>query len=167
MPETNVETQEPTFVPNYIKEPDLAKAWSLPGDSPSALPPASTFQNRTDLTSNGSNDNLGNTSQNRIITQSTPSASTMAPNTIASKRELLVYNDARDDSALFGSIWVDPADSIELSVSQIKNELDDIPESFKISRHNGRLAVRVNTKQYSQKTLEFFQPPDALIIHKT
>ncbi|TPX34519.1 hypothetical protein SmJEL517_g02848 [Synchytrium microbalum] len=134
--------EAPGFVPTYIREPDLSKAWSLPGDSPSALPPAST-------------------------TWTSPAAdSTTIASTSSTRRDLLVYNGKRDDEFLLGSVWVDKQ-SIEQTIQQIREELDDVPEGdFGVGRHNGERTIPINKKQRALNTLDFFQPGDALVITK-
>ena len=170
--------KEPTFVPNYIREPDLAKAWSLPGDGPAALPPASIPYNaRVHSNMDLAHDGIGNSPIPSAVTttpphppsQPRPTEQVLASPTLhdhhgPGKRELLVYNSNLDDAALLGSVWVETSDSIDATIAQIQRELDDIPMDFTVSRHNGERAIPVNKKQRSLNTLEFFQSSDALII---
>lgn len=81
--------------------------------------------------------------------------------------ELLVYDQIRDDNYLLGGIFVHLDDSLQQVHQRILDEIDNIPEEFTLSRHNGSVPVFINQKQMSQSVGKIFrksQPEDRVVI---
>ncbi|KAG2186019.1 hypothetical protein INT43_002457 [Umbelopsis isabellina] len=139
------------IVPTYMKEPDLDKSWNLPDEFAE--------------------------SRIRRIMESQKSLKTEVPSPVAEKREavpaesslpekeILVYRDNRTDANLLGAVFIDTQSTIEDVIKQVEDELDDLPSSFTISRHNGQVAIPIGKKQYAKKTLVHFRgDQDAIIV---
>ncbi|KAF9577368.1 Ankyrin repeat domain-containing protein 40 [Lunasporangiospora selenospora] len=168
------EYQEPTadeagqnlFVPSYLAQPDLAKIWSMPEGS---TEDPKLNQEAFAL----SNPSIGpNTAVPKIEPGRQPARPSTSAHVPAAKattpgpenKEILVYSQSVSDENLLGSIFAQADDSIERTIALIQEEIDDLPESFTLSKFNGSKTIPVNTKQYSRKTGDLFRGDEDAIV---
>ncbi|KAJ2162072.1 hypothetical protein GGF46_000947 [Coemansia sp. RSA 552] len=149
----------PSFVPNYIVNPDLSKAWDVPEDALQGAHGDSAYgrqlQHEASVRSSGAVP---------PPTQEAVPPSTQDPIS-SSERELLVYNGHYGDGQLLGSVFVDPhAQTVADLGTCIREELDAIPASFTFARHNGKQAVPVSAKQESFAVARVFRGADDAVI---
>ncbi|KAF9409619.1 hypothetical protein BGZ94_001898 [Podila epigama] len=178
--EPSDDNNKPTFIPAYLAQPDLSKLWSLPEgstDDPKLNQEAFAL----------SNPNVpASTPAPRLKTGAPPvaaSASASAPvqpsttgNYGKSKihsslyhihppaKEILVYSQTVSDDTLMGAIFANVEDTIETTLTLIKEEIDDIPPEFGLGRFNGSKTIPINSKQYSRKTGDMFRGDDDAIV---
>ncbi|KAH8549553.1 hypothetical protein BGW37DRAFT_429166 [Umbelopsis sp. PMI_123] len=142
------------IVPTYMKEPDLDKSWNLPDEF--AEQRIKRIMEHQKLLTKEQPEQQATASP---VTASAPSEPS------SPEKEMLVYWNARLDDNLLGAIFIDNQSTIEDVIKQIKEELDDIPDQFTISRHNGKLAIPISKKQWTKKTLAHFRDEqDAIIV---
>ncbi|KAF9085090.1 hypothetical protein BGX27_003552 [Mortierella sp. AM989] len=150
---------KPTFTPAYLAQPDLSKLWSLP---------------------DGSTDDVKLNQEAFILSNPKLPASTPMPQTGSSApsvtavaaagtdthvaKEILVYGGSVTDESLLGAIFANIEDTIEKTIRQIREEIDEIPEEFNLGRYNGSKVVPVNMKQLGRKTGEMFRGQDDAIV---
>ncbi|KAF9179190.1 Ankyrin repeat domain-containing protein 40 [Haplosporangium sp. Z 11] len=158
------EGKKPSFVPAYLAQPDLSKLWSLPDgstDDPKLnqeafalsnpkLPP-STPAPKTSVSSPG------------FVTSPSANKPTESNHSYDAK-EILVYCESALDDNLLGAIFANVEDTIERTIELIKEEIDNVPQEFSLSRFNGSKTIPVNVKQYSRKTGDFFRGQEDAIV---
>ncbi|KAF9370356.1 hypothetical protein BGX21_005589 [Mortierella sp. AD011] len=153
-----------TFIPAYLAQPDLSKLWSLPEGStedPKLNQEAFALSNPKLPSS---------TPAPKTGTSSLPQPSNVAnSDSLATKdtyvaKEILVYGSSVTDDNLLGAIFANIEDTIEKTIHQIREEIDDVPEEFSLSRYNGSKVVPVNMKQLSRKTGDMFRGQDDAIV---
>ncbi|KAF8978338.1 hypothetical protein BGZ46_006574 [Entomortierella lignicola] len=166
--EPNNEDQDsstPKFVPAYLAQPDLSKLWSLPDgstDDPKLNQEAFAL----------SNPGLQSLAPAPKTEASVLVRSSAAANGVSSAgtndsyvaKEILVYDGSVADDNILGSIFANIEDTIEKTIHQIREEIDDIPEEFNIGRYNGSKVVPINMKQLSRKTGDMFRGQDDAIV---
>ncbi|KAJ2804950.1 hypothetical protein H4R20_002292 [Coemansia guatemalensis] len=151
------------FVPNYIANPDLAKAWDMPEDALLGSQGESGYmrqlQHEASVSSGVPTGQQPTQAQAAQQAMSTVTAS-------AEEREILVYNGHCEDQNLLGSVFVNPQDQTIAGLgAQILDELDGLPKSFSISRYNGKQIVPVSTKQEAFSVDRVFRGDnDAVVI---
>ncbi|RKP39243.1 hypothetical protein BJ085DRAFT_41061 [Dimargaris cristalligena] len=138
-----------SFVPNYLKYPDLSKVWELPeGVRIAATPTAESVS-----------------SVSSVWTDVVPSKDITSENRAEKELELLVYQDQNTDSQLLGAVFVSPNARIGDMINQIKEELDDVPPHFRLFRSNAAREVPINQRQFDAPVGKHFQPgADAVVI---
>ncbi|KAJ2785315.1 hypothetical protein GGI15_001966 [Coemansia interrupta] len=154
---TSAQRQNGGFVPNYIANPDLSKAWDSPDNVAIPEKADSSFMRQQQIEAS-----TATARQPDIIpsdpTSSLPAAAaasytpSLAPdanNAPTIEREFLVYAEEFNEGCLLGSVFVDDIRSQTVGdlAKQIHQELDKVPTNFSILRHNGQLAVPISTKQ--------------------
>ncbi|KAJ2605452.1 hypothetical protein H4R99_001106 [Coemansia sp. RSA 1722] len=149
--QTSDHHEGPRFVPNYIANPNLSMAWESPPDT--------VVADGEDIYLRGlQKEPIKSNSLVRVI--SPPADRSVG-------REFLVYRDTCDEAHLLGSVFVEDVTTQKVGelVSQIRQELDDVPMSFGISRHNGQQAVPVSKKQEEFSLERVFRgASDAVVI---
>ncbi|KAJ1719309.1 hypothetical protein LPJ53_005905, partial [Coemansia erecta] len=153
--EKDTPLQNASFVPNYIANPDLSKAWDSPDNVAIPEKADSSFMRQQQIEASSTarcpdtNSSGPASSQPAIEAVSQTPSLTPDPSTTTVERELLVYAEELSDGCLLGSVLVDDTRSQTVSdlVMQIRQELDEVPAHFSILRHNGQLAVPINAKQ--------------------
>ena len=145
------------IVPTYLKEPDLDKTWNLPDEF---------AEQRIKRIMEHQKILAKDEPQPQAAPAPAPTPSKVTPSASSSpEKEMLVYLGTRADDKLLGAIFIDSQSTIEDVIQQINEELDDIPQQFTISRHNGSLAIPISKKQWSKKTLVHFRDEqDAIIV---
>ncbi|KAJ1977942.1 hypothetical protein H4R33_006107 [Dimargaris cristalligena] len=168
-----------SFVPNYLKYPDLSKVWELPeGVRIAATPTAESVSSVSsvwtdvvpskDITS--ASESSCPTPKKRKAGQdfhpsAVASALASAENRAEKELELLVYQDQNTDSQLLGAVFVSPNARIGDMINQIKEELDDVPPHFRLFRSNAAREVPINQRQFDAPVGKHFQPgADAVVI---
>ncbi|CAO3688213.1 unnamed protein product [Umbelopsis ramanniana] len=140
-----------------MKEPDLDKSWNLPDEF--AEQRIKRIMEHQKILAKDEPKPQAAPAPAPTPSKATPSASS------SPEKEMLVYLSARADDKLLGAIFIDSQSTIEDVIQQINEELDDIPQQFTISRHNGSLAIPISKKQWSKKTLVHFRDEqDAIIV---
>ncbi|KAI8646324.1 hypothetical protein BD408DRAFT_440284 [Parasitella parasitica] len=125
------------IVPTYMQNPDLEKTWLLPEEfSENKIENIMRKQTAAELLKNP-------------VQQKEAAAA-------VEEKEILVYLSSRQDENLHGSIFLQNQ-TIETAIEEIKKELDGLPETFTISRHNGKVSIPVNPKQMSKMLLDVFK----------
>ncbi|KAJ1822877.1 hypothetical protein LPJ56_000506 [Coemansia sp. RSA 2599] len=145
------------FVPNYIANPDLSSAWESPTETVMADDEAN--YTRAMHRDRGYQSSL-------IQVQQDPPTSFRRYSEGAG-REFLVYKDTCDEAHLLGSVFVDDVRGRKVCdlVSQIREELDEVPTSFGIMRYNGQQTVPVGKKQEEFSLERVFRgTADAVVI---
>ncbi|KAG0226797.1 hypothetical protein B0O80DRAFT_427064 [Mortierella sp. GBAus27b] len=159
------DSNQSTFVPAYLAYPDFSKLWSLPEgstDDPRLTQEAFALSNPK-------------LPESTVVPQVNPTTNVVvsaAPGTDTPittgdhhiAKELLVYSESVTDNNLLGAVFANVEDTIERTIQLIKEEMDDAPSEFSISRYNGSKTIPVNTKQYSRKTGEMFRGQDDAIV---
>jgi hypothetical protein len=146
------------IVPTYMQEPDLDKSWNLPDEF---------AEQRIKRIMEHQKKLAKDEPQPQAAAPAPVSAPSKAPSSESSspEKELLVYLGTRTDENLLGAIFIENQSTIEDVIKQINEELDDIPQEFTISRHNGSLAIPISKKQWTKKTLVHFRDEqDAIIV---
>ncbi|KAI7826365.1 hypothetical protein BX661DRAFT_183863 [Kickxella alabastrina] len=138
---------EQSFVPNYMNNPDFSKAWGVPDSA--MLPGHGESGYMRQRQFEASMSNSSNRLPNGTGTGTGPIATTSAIGEAdGEERELLVYGEQYNDENLIGSVFVDnPAQTVTELISQIREELDGVPEKISISRYNGKLTIPISAKQ--------------------
>lgn len=143
------------IVPTYLKEPDLDKSWNLP-DEFAEQRIKRIMEHQKIL---AKDEPKPQAAPAPAATKATPSAPS------SPEKEVLVYLGTRADDKLLGAIFIDSQSTIADVIQQINEELDDIPQHFTISRHNGSLAIPISKKQWTKNTLVHFRDEqDAIIV---
>ncbi|KAJ1647522.1 hypothetical protein LPJ64_001118 [Coemansia asiatica] len=140
------------FVPNYMANPDLSAAWESPTNTTIADDEANYARSIERERSY----------QSPLIQATGPTADSCLG------REFFVYKDVCDESHLLGSVFVDDIRSQKISelISQIRQELDDVPMSFSILRYNGQQAVPVGKKQEEFSLERVFRGENDAVVVK-
>lgn len=148
------------IVPTYLQEPDLDKSWNLP-DEFAEQRIKRIMEHQKKLAKEEPQPQA-----TAAVPAAAPAPSKVTPTETSSpEKELLVYLSARADENLLGAIFIDSQSTIEDVIKQINEEIDDIPEQFTISRHNGSLAIPISKKQWTKKTLVHFRDEqDAIVV---
>ncbi|KAJ2890104.1 hypothetical protein GGI21_006300 [Coemansia aciculifera] len=142
------EKVESEFVPNYLVNPDLVKAWGMPED----VLPGTVVATQSEP----------EYMRQREI--EAPVASTGKSN---NERELLVYQEQIDEASLLGSVFVsDNEQTIAALGDVIREELDGVPDSFSLARYNGKLTVPVSAKQEAFNVGRIFRGADDAVVLK-
>ncbi|KAJ1801231.1 hypothetical protein LPJ59_000445, partial [Coemansia sp. RSA 2399] len=142
----SVESSEAPFVPSYMANPDLSKAWGIPED---AMMPAAQGESGYVQQLQFEASMSKNKPSSKNVVASVPAA---AENSIGKpeEQELLVYSNHYSEENLLGSVYVDANNQTIADLkTQLVNEIDDMPENgaFSISRYNGKQTVPINAKQ--------------------
>ncbi|KAI9499782.1 hypothetical protein GGI25_005100 [Coemansia spiralis] len=163
---------EPSFVPNYLANPDLSKAWGIPEDAIMPIQSESGYmqqlQYEASMTKSNANPKRGG-ERGDVSASTIPTAAT---STKTQERELLVYNGRFDDRNLLGSVFVDPhAQTISGLKKQIAEEIDGLPgneEALVLARYNGKQTVPVGAKQETFRVDKIFRNADeaVIVLHK-
>ncbi|KAJ2450697.1 hypothetical protein EV183_004103 [Coemansia sp. RSA 2336] len=148
-PDNPPDSASASFVPNYIINPDLSKAWGMPEDAM-----------------------LGNQGDSAYMRQLQQEASASARHDLAklqdkpaaSERELLVYASQPGDNNLRGSVFVGSNATISQLNGQIRSELDNIPEDFAIYRFNGKQVVPISAKQGNFSVGQVFRGSEDAVV---
>ncbi|KAK3818852.1 MAG: hypothetical protein J3Q66DRAFT_338694 [Benniella sp.] len=159
------DSNQPTFVPAYLAHPDLSKLWSLPEgstDDPRLSQEAFALSNpklpeSTPIPQPNPATTVRVSAAPNVDTPITTSGTSIA-------KEILVYSGSVAEDNLLGAIFANVEDTIERTIQLIKEEIDDAPEEFILSRYNGSKTIPVNMKQYTRKTGEMFRGQDDAIV---
>ncbi|KAJ2083841.1 hypothetical protein H4R24_000493 [Coemansia sp. RSA 988] len=159
---------ELAFVPNYIANPNLTKAWDLPEDALLNVQGESGFMRQLQheaSVSSGMPTGQQPTQTQQAVAQPDQQAIAAVPSS-AKEREILVYNGQCDEQNLLGSVFVNPqAQTIAGLGVQIIEELDGLSTSFSIARFNGKQVVPVSTKQETFSVDRVFRNDnDAVVV---
>ncbi|KAF9364330.1 Ankyrin repeat domain-containing protein 40 [Mortierella sp. NVP85] len=162
------DSNQPTFVPAYLAHPDLSKLWSLPEgstDDPRLSQEAFALSNpklpeSTPIPQTNPATTVRVSAAPNVDTPTTTSGTSIA-------KEILVYSGSVAEDNLLGAIFANVEDTIERTIQLIKEEIDDAPEEFTLSRYNGTKTIPVNMKQYTRKTGEMFRGQDDAIVLNT
>ncbi|KAJ2582387.1 hypothetical protein GGH95_001565 [Coemansia sp. RSA 1836] len=152
------------FVPNYLANPDLAKAWGMPEDVLEAAvgQGESGYMRQMQYEASVS----GNSSRQRQQSQQKPQPSVAAA-PASDERELLVYREQVDEANLLGSVFVsESGQTVAALRGVIREELDGVPDSFSFARYNGKLTVPVSAKQESFTVSRIFRGADDAVVLK-
>ncbi|KAG2214216.1 hypothetical protein INT46_010451 [Mucor plumbeus] len=137
------------IMPTYMQNPDLEKTWLLPEEF--------------------SENKVENILRKQKAAESVKDSDQVSPSTATTtapaveEREVLVYLSNRQDENLLGSVYLQNQ-SIETAIEDIKKELDGLPDTFTISRHNGKVSIPVNPKQMSKRLLDIFRNEDDVLV---
>ncbi|KAL0142430.1 hypothetical protein V8B55DRAFT_1497946 [Mucor lusitanicus] len=146
------------IVPTYMQNPDLEKTWLLPEEfSENKVENILRKQKAAELVKNPDQE----VSPSTPATTSAPVPASSAP--AVEEREVLVYLSSRQDDSLLGSVYLQNQ-SIEAAIEDIKKELDGLPDTFTVSRHNGKVSIPINPKQMSKRLLDIFRNEDDVLI---
>ncbi|KAJ2610417.1 hypothetical protein H4S08_003621 [Coemansia sp. RSA 1365] len=155
------------FVPNYITNPDLTKAWDIPEDALLNSQGESGYMRQLQheaSVSSGIPTGQRPTQTQQAVAQPSQQATSTAMAS-AEERELLVYRGHCDEENLLGSVFVKPrAQTIAGLSSMILDELDGLPKSFSISRFNGKQIVPISTKQEAFSVDRVFRGDDDAVV---
>ncbi|KAJ1901513.1 hypothetical protein LPJ66_000736 [Kickxella alabastrina] len=175
---SSVIMSEQSFVPNYMNNPDFSKAWGVPD---SAMLPGhgeSGYMRQRQFEASMSNSSNRLPVSTRTISAPGPrTALALEPASLATtpatgeadseERELLVYGEQYNDENLIGSVFVDnPAQTVTELISQIREELDGVPEKISISRYNGKLTIPISAKQEEFSINKIFRNFDDVVVIK-
>ncbi|RUS33921.1 hypothetical protein BC938DRAFT_483250 [Jimgerdemannia flammicorona] len=145
---------ELSFVPRYLREPDLDKLWSVPDENAGKGVDALSIAKSVEF-----------------FRATAPPVAPVAPFPAAvaagsgPAKELLVYLSTRTDDALLGSVFAEPDDTIETTVQRVKEEMVDLPPTFSIAKHTGKMSIPVTFNQYAKKTMQHFRGEvDAIVV---
>ncbi|KAJ2851124.1 hypothetical protein IWW36_001375 [Coemansia brasiliensis] len=143
------------FVPNYIVNPDLSKAWGMPEDAILGSQGDSGFIRQLQNEASTSN----------RVRQSVAASVQQNGDPTTNERELLVYVSQPSDSNLRGSVFVSAHSTVSQLSSQIRSELDNMPENFAVSRYNGKQTVPISAKQEQFSVGQVFRGnEDAVVV---
>ncbi|CEP17790.1 hypothetical protein [Parasitella parasitica] len=133
------------IVPTYMQNPDLEKTWLLPEEfSDNKVENILRRQTAADSLKNpGQQGKFFAKRTDNFVCESNEQSAAAAATTMEEK-EVLVYLSSRQDENLLGSVYL-PNQPIEQAINKIKEELDDLPETFTISRHNALVLVKTIT----------------------
>ncbi|KND03736.1 uncharacterized protein SPPG_01194 [Spizellomyces punctatus DAOM BR117] len=144
------ESNTPKFVPSYLAAPAFDTLYSVPLDQqPSFASSAATPV------------------QSSPVSNRPPPPVDQAPvqaKISETEKELLVYRSTRDESNLLGAIFVPSSSTLSDTVTQIKNEIDDIASEFTLRRHTGTHSIPINSKQMQARTLQHFHGNDDAVV---
>ncbi|KAJ2496891.1 hypothetical protein GGH96_005498 [Coemansia sp. RSA 1972] len=147
------------FVPNYIVNPDLSKAWGIPDDAMLNTQGESGYVQHLQYEASQSSARPRPSENTAPPTQPTTGGQTV------SERELLVYFGQFDDSNLLGSVFIDPqTQKITDLGSRIRDELDGVPADFALARYNGKQTVPVSAKQEAFSVGQVFRGDDDSVV---
>ncbi|KAJ2833573.1 hypothetical protein GGI24_000795 [Coemansia furcata] len=152
------------FVPNYLANPDLIKAWGMPEDilDAAAAQGESGYMRQMQYEASVSGGNSGRQQQPQ---QPKPLPSTPAP--VPDERELLVYRNQAEESCLLGSVFIsDNGQTIAELGDIIRGELDGVPDTFLVARYNGKQVVPISTKQEMFNVGRIFRGADDAVVLK-
>ncbi|KAI9477581.1 hypothetical protein LPJ78_000034 [Coemansia sp. RSA 989] len=138
-----------SFVPNYIVNPDLSKAWGMPEDVMVGNQGDSAYIRQLQQEASG------NVRHDLAKLQDDPATS---------ERELLVYVSQLGDNNLRGSVFVGSNATISQLSGQIRSELDNVPEDFAISRYNGKQIVPISAKQEQFSVGQVFRGDEDAVV---
>ncbi|KAJ2853799.1 hypothetical protein GGI22_004725, partial [Coemansia erecta] len=131
-----VEGFEAPFVPNYMANPDLSKAWGIPED---AMMPAQGESGYVQQLQFEASMGKNKPSSKSDVASIPATAEKFIGN--PEDQELLVYRNYYCEDNLLGSVYVDANNqTIGDLKTQLMNEIDDMPENgaFSIARYNGK-----------------------------
>ncbi|KAI8393598.1 uncharacterized protein BYT42DRAFT_12692 [Radiomyces spectabilis] len=143
-------------VPSYLKNPDLEKSW---------LHPEEFSENKLEkiVRQQAAVDAVQETAP--VVTSSQPPTQKehVSSTPLETEKEILVYLGSRSDENILGSIFL-KNQTIDAVIDQMKEELDNVPSSFSIARHNGKMAIPINSKQMNKKLLDLFRSDDDVLV---
>ncbi|KAJ1663563.1 hypothetical protein IW140_004850 [Coemansia sp. RSA 1813] len=158
---------ETSFMPNYMANPDLSKAWGIPED---ALLPAQGESGYTQQLQYEASMSKANT---RYRQGDSGSMATLTPVPAAAsvnklqEQELLVYNNKYGEDNLLGSVFVDAnKQTIAELKTQLVREIDGVSEDgeFTVARYNGKQTIPIGAKQESFFVERVFRSNDEAVI---
>ncbi|KAJ2755525.1 hypothetical protein GGI19_001580 [Coemansia pectinata] len=160
------DSTEKAFVPNYLANPDLIKAWGMPDDvlDAAVTQGESGYMRQMQYEASVSG---GNNSRQQQQHQMPQKSQTSAPAPVSDERELLVYRNQVDESSLLGSVFIsDNRQTVAELGDIIREELDGVPETFTVARYNGKQTVPVSTKQETFNVGRIFRGTDDAVVLK-
>ncbi|KAJ2722433.1 hypothetical protein GGI07_003331 [Coemansia sp. Benny D115] len=159
------------FVPNYLTNPDLSKAWGMPD---SALLPSqgdSGYMRQMQYEASVSTKSTSAAHQpvpEKAVETHAAVASSSHNLSSNEEREILVYREQVADDTLLGSIFVNAqSQTVTELAGQIREELDCLPDDFAIARFNGKQTVPVGAKQEEFSVGKVFRGADDAVVLKT
>ncbi|KAJ1835024.1 hypothetical protein LPJ73_007751 [Coemansia sp. RSA 2703] len=173
--EESAPPQSSSFVPNYIANPDLSKAWDTPENVviPEKADSSLMRQQQIEASTTARQPNISSSKTDTTLPAvSAASQSSSQPsdtNATTVEREFMVYAEEFGDGCLLGSVFVDDTRSQTVGdlVKQIRQELDSVPADFSIIRYNGQLAVPISTKQQALGIDRVFRGVNDAVIVKS
>ncbi|KAI8335977.1 hypothetical protein BC941DRAFT_429925 [Chlamydoabsidia padenii] len=147
---------EPTIpiVPAYMKEPDLEKSWLLPDEfAENKVERVIRQETAKDMLAK---EDLGITRNVTLPVKQPQQPSVSNQNT---EKEMLVYLGTKSDETILGSVYL-KNEEMTLIVTQLEEELDDLPPTFTLARHNGKVCIPINSKQMKKFLLDIFRGGD-------
>ncbi|KAJ2882196.1 hypothetical protein H4R27_003599 [Coemansia aciculifera] len=160
------DSTEKAFVPNYLANPDLIKAWGMPDDvlDAAVTQGESGYMRQMQYEASVSGGNNSRQQQQHQMPQKSQSS---APAPVSDERELLVYRNQVDESSLLGSVFIgDNRQTVAELGDIIRGELDGVPETFTVARYNGKQTVPVSTKQETFNVGRIFRGTDDAVVLK-
>ncbi|KAH6589739.1 hypothetical protein BASA50_009832 [Batrachochytrium salamandrivorans] len=166
----------PKFVPNYLRYPDLSKAWEVPSSMPvpaydaSVDKPAPTIVASTpafDKPLHHLSESCSSTSE---VCVALPSVHTLSFNSEANnnvrdtpvssqpqlyneQREVLVFIEVGMSRRIMGAMFISQGLTIKGLCDRIRSELDCVPSQFMLARCDGDDLIPFNLGQHSQDAI--------------
>ncbi|KAJ2680158.1 hypothetical protein GGH99_005454 [Coemansia sp. RSA 1285] len=161
------ESSKPLFVPNYMANPDLSKAWGIPDDAMPAAQGESGYiqqlQYEASMSKSSSSYNQKGSSNAAASNPSPVAGHADRPQ----EQEILVYDKKYDEANLLGSVFIDPCKQTigELKL-QLAEEIDGVPAygEFTLARYNGKQTIPIGAKQETFSVEKVFRGPDEAVV---
>ncbi|KAJ2369744.1 hypothetical protein H4S01_000813 [Coemansia sp. RSA 2610] len=154
-------TPQMSFVPNYIVNPDLSKAWGMPEDAMLDTQGESGYVQQLQAQASVSS------TRQRAPEPIPVSAPTTSSRSTVPEREFLVYLEQVGDNDLLGSVFIDARlHTVTDLAARIRDELDGVPADFALARYNGKQTVPVSGKQESFSVDQVFRGDDDAVVLK-
>ncbi|KAJ2657132.1 hypothetical protein IWW48_004673 [Coemansia sp. RSA 1200] len=160
------ESSKPSFIPNYMANPDLSKAWGIPDDAMPAAQGESGYIQQLQYEASVSKSKSYSQKDSITAIASNPAPVANHANR-PQEQEILIYDKKYDEANLLGSIFVDPCKQTigELKL-QLAEEIDGVPAygEFTLARYNGKQTIPIGAKQETFSVEKVFRGPDDAVV---
>ncbi|KAJ1927141.1 hypothetical protein IWQ60_003192 [Tieghemiomyces parasiticus] len=144
-----------TFVPAYLRHPDLSKQWELPDGyvprqhADAEAPAAEVRPVPVEAISRP---------PVPLATTVVPQIPAQTPSSVSNEeREVLVYHETHSDDHLLGAVFISPRASLGELAARIREELEGVPQEFQLHRYNGQREIPISRKQLNALVAQHFK----------
>ncbi|KAJ1976121.1 hypothetical protein H4R34_004094 [Dimargaris verticillata] len=167
------------FQPSYLRNPDLAKQWGLPegvrpltGSRTHVAEPVTETLTLDTLVS-AADQKADAPLSERIRPSPDPSSvsggssvDAVASPAKTDQVELVVYSEGLQPDNVRGAVFVPSTMALQGLVRVIREELDDIPDEFKLYRQCNNLEIPIGVRQYTAPVGQHFGSLQGVVIIK-